>query len=72
VYVFLHGNISADYCTRELFKSSKDLVFVSVMKKFFLVLGIIFFVSDVIKWSCFRPFWPTSSGPRPKPLDGSI
>jgi len=23
-------------------------------------------------WSSFRPFWPTSSGPRPKPLDGSI
>jgi len=24
------------------------------------------------KWSCFRPFWSTSSGPRPKPPDGSI
>jgi len=23
-------------------------------------------------WSCFRPFWPTSSGPGLKPLDGSI
>jgi len=20
------------------------------------------------KWSCFRPFWSTWSGPRPKPL----
>jgi len=23
-------------------------------------------------WSCFRPSWPTLSGSRPKPLDGSI
>ena len=41
------------------------------MKIVFLVLGFRFFVSDH-KWNSFKPFWPTSSGPRPKLLDGSI
>jgi len=34
--------------------------------------GFCFFFEWHHKWSCFRPFWPTSSGPSPKPLDGSI
>jgi len=29
-------------------------------------------VSDVISREHFRPPWPTSAGPGPKPLDGSI
>jgi len=29
-------------------------------------------VSDVISRGHFRPPWPTSPGPGPKPLDGSI
>jgi len=41
------------------------------MKIVFLVLGFRFFVSDH-KWNSFKLFWPTSSGPRPKLLDGSI
>jgi len=39
-------------------------VFMSAMKKKFLILVSGFLLSD--------PLWPTSSGPRPKPLDGSI
>jgi len=31
-----------------------------------------FFVSDIISRVIFRPFWSTSSGPGPKPLDGNI
>ena len=46
-------------------------VFASGMKKFF-GCGFVFFVSDIIKWSSFTPFWPTSSGPRPKLLDDSV
>jgi len=42
-------------------------VFTSGMKKNFGV-----FCEWHHKWSCFRPFCPTSPGPRPKPLDGSI
>jgi len=41
------------------------------MKKNFLVLVFGVFVSDISEVG-FWPFWPTSSGPRPKLLDGSV
>jgi len=69
--MFLCGNISADDCARELFKPLKDLATLCIYnKKIILVLGI--FVSDIINGVVLARFWPTSSGPRPKPLDGSI
>jgi len=59
--------------SQPLFKSSKDLASFQVsMKKIFLVLGFRFFVSDIISGIVLGFFWPTSSGPRPKPLDDSI
>jgi len=71
--MFLRGNISADNCARELFKPSKDSASLHVFKeKFFLFWVSRFFVSDTISGICFRPFWSTSSGSRPKPLDGSM
>ena len=42
-------------------------VFESVMKNNFLFFG--FSVRDSVKWSSFRPFRSTSSGPRHKLLD---
>ena len=70
--MFLCGNISADDYARELFKPSKDSASPHICnEKKFLVLGFRFFECRH-KWSCFRPFWLTSSGLRPKPLDGSI
>ena len=45
-------------------------VFGSAMKKNFWGFGI--FCGRHDKWSSFWPFWPNSSGPRSKPLDGSI
>jgi len=35
-------------------------------------LGFHIFCEWCHKWSSFRPFWQTSSGSRPKPLNGSI
>jgi len=66
LHVYLHGNISADNCVRELFKPSKDSTSLCICNEKKMVLG---FFEWRRKWSCFRP---TSSGPRPKPLDGSI
>jgi len=71
--MFFHKVIFADDCVRELFKPSKDSASLRVCndKKFF-GFGFQVFCEWHHKWSCFRPFQPTSSGPRPKPLDGSI
>ena len=44
-------------------------VFESAMKKFFFGFEFGIFCEWCDKLSSFRPFWPTSSGPR---LDGSI
>jgi len=35
-------------------------------------LGVRDFFEWCHKWRTFRPPWPTSPGPKPKPLDGSI
>jgi len=69
--VFLHGNISADDCTRKLFKPLKDSASLCVCNENKWFWASVFY-EWCCKWSCFRPFWPTSSGPRPKLLDGSI
>ena len=55
---------------RELFKGSKDAasLLVCTRKKFF-AWGLRIFCEKHYKW---RPFWPTSLGPGPKPLDGSM
>jgi len=59
---------------RDLFEGSKDAasLLACTQKKFFLVEAYRFFVSDDISWRAFRPPWPTSPGPGPKPLDGTI
>jgi len=45
--MFLHGNISADDCARELFKPSKDLASLRVCNET-KTFDIGFFVSDII------------------------
>jgi len=42
------------------------------MKKKFFEFEFWIFCEWHHKWSSFRPFWPTSSGPGPEPPDDSI
>ena len=73
LHMFLCKNISADNCTRELFKSSKDSTSLHIYnEKTFFDFVFRVFCEWHYKWSSFRPSWPTSSNPRPKPLGGSI
>jgi len=44
----------------------------SKQKKIFFDFGYQIFCEQHHKRSTFRLLWPTSSGPRPKPLGGSI
>ena len=64
---------SAAKSSRELFKGSKDWanLLVCTQNKL-LAWGVQIFCERRHKWSTFRPPWPTSPGPGPKPLDGSI
>jgi len=50
---------SADYCAGELFKGSNEStsLLVCTRKRFFLVGGCGFFVSDIISKVVFGPFW---------------
>ena len=67
----LHNSFT-DYA-RELFKPLKDLTSLRVRnEKNSFWFGFWIFCEWCHKWSTFRPFWPTSSGPGPKPLNGSI
>ena len=60
-------------CIRELFKCSKDSASLVVCnEKNYVGFGFPIFCEWRHKWSSFRPLWPTSPGPEPKPLDGSI
>ena len=73
LHVLLHGNISTDDCAWELFKSSKDSANLRVCnQKKILGWGLRIFCEWRHKWRIFRPPWPTSPGPGPKPLDGNI
>jgi len=67
--MLLRGNISADDCIRELFKPSKDSASLCVCNEK-NVFGFEFwiFCEWCHKWSCLRPFWPTSYDPRAKLL----
>jgi len=58
-------------CARELFKHSTDLTSLLVCNEIYF-FGFRFFSEWCHKWSSFRPFWTTSSGPGPKLLDGRI
>jgi len=71
LHMFLHGNISANDCAREMFFKRFGKSLRLQWKKFFR-FGFLIFPEWYCKWSCFRPSWPTSSGPRPKPLDSSV
>ena len=58
---------------RELFKGSKDATRLLVcMWKKFVGWGVRIFCEWRHKWRTFRPRWPTSPGPGPTLLDGSI
>jgi len=58
---------------RELFKGSKDVasLLVCTRKKIF-GWRMRIFCEWRHKWRTYGPPWPTSPGPGPKPLDGSI
>jgi len=72
LHVSLGGHNSGPGSAGELFKPSKDLASLRVCdeKKFF-GFGFLIFCEWRHKWSSFGS-WPTSPGPRPKPLDGGI
>jgi len=65
----LYRNFSSVVSTRELFK---DLESLCNKKKFFGGWGLQIFCEGRHKWSTFKPPWPTSLGPGPKQLDGSM
>jgi len=69
--VALHGNISAPALVTDLVQASKEAVSLLVCTKNFC-LGVAVFCECRHKWRTFWPPWPTSPGPGPKPLDGSI
>jgi len=71
--VALHARNLGAESGRELFKDSKDAtsLLVCTRKKIF-GWGMWIFCEWRHKWRTFRPPWPTSPGPGPKPLDGSI
>jgi len=48
LHVFLHGNISADDCARELFKPSKDLASLRICNKK-IILGFGLFQGTLLK-----------------------
>jgi len=59
--------------SRELFKGSKDSASIlSLDSKEIFWLGVRISCECRHKWTTFRPPWPTSPGPGPKLLDGSI
>ena len=71
-HMSLHENFSKPKVLESCSNPQKtQQVWVCNEKKFF---GFAFqiFCEWHHKWRCFRPFWPTSSGPRPKLLDSSI
>ena len=73
LHVSLHGYNYGAECARELFKPSKDSASLWVCNEIhFFGYGFQIFCEWHHKWSSFRPFWPTSSDPMPKPLDGNI
>jgi len=67
-------NFSNPVSATDPLKSSKDLasLVVRTQKKIFWLGVVWIFCEWHHKWRTFRPPWPTSPGPRPKPLDGSI
>ena len=70
--VALCGNFSCPVSAIDPVKGSKDSasLVVCTQKKF--LVGVEDFCEWRCKWGAFRPPWPTSPGPKPKPLDGSI
>ena len=69
------GNFSGPVSATDLVKSSKDLESLVVCNEIkFVCWGCRLFVSDVIigRLLGHHDPWPTSPGPGPKPLDGSI
>jgi len=62
LHMSLQVHSSSAECARELFKPSKDLTSLRVCYNQI-------FCEWHHKWSRFKPFFPTSSGPGPKPLD---
>ena len=72
-HVALHAHNSGAESGRKLFKSSKDSAsFLVCTQKNFFACGVWIFCERCHKWRAFRSPWPTSAGPEPKPLDGSI
>ena len=70
-HVVLHGNFSSLVSATDPAKSSKHLASLVVcIQKFWL--GVWICCEWHHKWRTFRPPWPTSPGPGPKSLDGSI
>jgi len=62
--VSLRGNISG--AALELFKPLKDSASLQVCnEKNFFGCGFWIFYEWCQKWNSFKPFWPTSYGPRP-------
>jgi len=71
--VSLRGNISGAESARELFiQTLKRLDKSSRLQRKKIGFRYRMFCEWRHKWRCFRHFWPTSSGPAPKLLDGSI
>jgi len=72
-HVALHRNFSGQVTATDLVKSSKDsAILVVCTQKNFCGWGMQFFCEWHHKWRTFRPPWPTSPAPGPKPLDGNI
>jgi len=73
MHVALRANFSGSVNATDPVKVSKDAVsLVACTRKKIFWLGLRIFCEWRHKWRTFRLPWPTSPGPRPKPLDGSI
>jgi len=74
LHVALRGNFSGLVSATDTVKGLEDSAkscSLQYEKKFF-GWGVQIFCEWRHKWRTFRPPWPTSPGPGPKPLDGSI
>ena len=72
-HVAFYRNFSGPVSATDLVKSSKDASsLVACTRKSFFWLGVQIFCEWHHNWRTFRPPWPTSPFPGPKPLDGSI
>jgi len=73
LHVALRGNFSGPVSATDPVKISKDSAsLVICTQKFFFWLKAQIFCECCHKWRTHSPPWPTSPGPGPKPIHGSI